>query len=154
MIAQELEDSLRSAFAGARRARQELVTVEHLLLALLDNPSAAHALRACACDTEELRKSLQDRITDETPLRPPHPPSDLQPAHGLQRVIERAILRAQRTCGGMKQATGADALLAILGEKDSPAFGCLALQGVTLEIAESVPELQAQGVPVEIPKSP
>ena len=67
MIAQELEVSLHMAFVEARQARHEFITVEHLLLALLDNPSAAEVLRACACNIEELRKSLQNRLT-----YPPH----------------------------------------------------------------------------------
>ena len=67
MIAQELEVSLHMAFVEARQARHEFITVEHLLLALLDNPSATEVLRACACNIEDLRKSLQNFIADNTP---------------------------------------------------------------------------------------
>jgi len=70
MIAQELEVSLHMAFVEARQARHEFITVEHLLLALLDNPSAAEVLRACACNIEDLRKSLQNFVSDNTPVLP------------------------------------------------------------------------------------
>ena len=67
MIAQELEVSLHMAFMEARQKRHEFITVEHLLLALLDNPSASEVLRACAADIDELRKLLTDFITEHTP---------------------------------------------------------------------------------------
>ncbi len=95
MIAQELEVSLHMAFVEARQARHEFITVEHLLLALLDNPSAAEVLRACACNIDDLRKNLQNFIADNTPILPPNSEADTQPTLGFQRVIQRAIMHVQ-----------------------------------------------------------
>src|SRR5438034_7906097 len=82
MIAQELEVSLHMAFVEARQARHEFITVEHLLLALLDNPSAAEVLRACAVNIEDLRKTLTNFITDNTPTVPGTSEVDTQPTLG------------------------------------------------------------------------
>jgi ATP-dependent Clp protease ATP-binding subunit ClpA len=131
MIAQELEVSLHMAFVEARQARHEFITVEHLLLALLDNPSAAEVLRACACNIEDLRKSLQNFISDNTPTLPPNSEADTQPTLGFQRVIQRAIMHVQSTSNGKKEVTGANVLVAIFGEKDSHAVYYLHQQGVT-----------------------
>ena len=131
MIAQELEVSLHMAFVEARQARHEFITVEHLLLALLDNPSAAEVLRACACNIEDLRKSLQNFIADNTPTLPPSSEADTQPTLGFQRVIQRAIMHVQSTSNGKKEVTGANVLVAIFGEKDSHAVYYLHQQGVT-----------------------
>jgi len=95
MIAQELEVSLHMAFVEARQKRHEFITVEHLLLALLDNPSSAEVLRACAADIEALRKELQTFIADHTPTVPGSLEIDTQPTLGFQRVIQRAILHVQ-----------------------------------------------------------
>jgi ATP-dependent Clp protease ATP-binding subunit ClpA len=131
MIAQELEVSLHMAFVEARQARHEFITVEHLLLALLDNPSAAEVLRACACNIEDLRKNLQNFISDNTPILPPNSEADTQPTLGFQRVIQRAIMHVQSTSNGKKEVTGANVLVAIFGEKDSHAVYYLHQQGVT-----------------------
>jgi ATP-dependent Clp protease ATP-binding subunit ClpA len=131
MIAQELEVSLHMAFVEARQARHEFITVEHLLLALLDNPSAAEVLRSCACNIEDLRKSLQNFIADNTPILPPNSEADTQPTLGFQRVIQRAIMHVQSTSNGKKEVTGANVLVAIFGEKDSHAVYYLHQQGVT-----------------------
>ena len=131
MIAQELEVSLHMAFVEARQARHEFITVEHLLLALLDNPSAAEVLRACACNIEDLRKSLQNFIADNTPVLPANSEADTQPTLGFQRVIQRAIMHVQSTSNGKKEVTGANVLVAIFGEKDSHAVYYLHQQGVT-----------------------
>jgi ATP-dependent Clp protease ATP-binding subunit ClpA len=131
MIAQELEVSLHMAFVEARQARHEFITVEHLLLALLDNPSAAEVLRACACNIEDLRKSLQNFVSDNTPVLPPSSEADTQPTLGFQRVIQRAIMHVQSTSNGKKEVTGANVLVAIFGEKDSHAVYYLHQQGVT-----------------------
>jgi ATP-dependent Clp protease ATP-binding subunit ClpA len=119
------------AFVEARQARHEFITVEHLLLALLDNPSAAEVLRACACNIEDLRKSLQNFIADNTPILPPNSEADTQPTLGFQRVIQRAIMHVQSTSNGKKEVTGANVLVAIFGEKDSHAVYYLHQQGVT-----------------------
>jgi ATP-dependent Clp protease ATP-binding subunit ClpA len=95
MIAQELEVSLHMAFVEARQQRHEFITVEHLLLALLDNPSAAEVLRACAANIDDLRKSLTQFIKDNTPTVGGTDEVDTQPTLGFQRVIQRAIMHVQ-----------------------------------------------------------
>ena len=131
MIAQELEVSLHMAFVEARQARHEFITVEHLLLALLDNPSAAEVLRACAVNIDDLRKTLTNFISDNTPTVPGTSEVDTQPTLGFQRVIQRAIMHVQSASNGKKEVTGANVLVAIFGEKDSHAVYYLHQQGVT-----------------------
>lgn len=131
MIAQELEVSLHMAFVEARQQRHEFITVEHLLLALLDNPSAAEVLRACAANIEDLRKSLVGFIKENTPTVGGDEEVDTQPTLGFQRVIQRAIMHVQSTGSGKKEVTGANVLVAIFGEKDSHAVYYLHQQGVT-----------------------
>ena len=131
MIAQELEVSLHMAFVEARQQRHEFITVEHLLLALLDNPSAAEVLRACSANVEDLRKSLANFIKDNTPQVAGTDDVDTQPTLGFQRVIQRAIMHVQSTGNGKKEVTGANVLVAIFGEKDSHAVYYLHQQGVT-----------------------
>ena len=131
MIAQELEVSLHMAFVEARQARHEFITVEHLLLALLDNPSAAEVMRACAVHIEDLRKTLTNFIGDNTPTVPGTGEVDTQPTLGFQRVIQRAIMHVQSASNGKKEVTGANVLVAIFGEKDSHAVYYLHQQGVT-----------------------
>jgi len=131
MIAQELEVSLHMAFVEARQQRHEFITVEHLLLALLDNPSAAEVLRACAANVEDLRKSLATFIKENTPVVPGSEEIDTQPTLGFQRVIQRAIMHVQSTSNGKKEVTGANVLVAIFGEKDSHAVYYLHQQGIT-----------------------
>ena len=128
MIAQELEVSLHMAFMEARQKRHEFITVEHLLLALLDNPSASEVLRACAADIDELRKLLTEFVTEHTPILSGED-VDTQPTLGFQRVIQRAILHVQSS--GRKEVTGANVLVAIFGEKDSHAVYFLHQKGVT-----------------------
>ena len=131
MIAQELEVSLHMAFVDARQQKHEFITVEHLLLALLDNPSAAEVLRSCSCDVEEIRKNLQNFIKDNTPVVSGQDEVDTQPTLGFQRVIQRAIMHVQSTSNGTKEVTGANVLVAIFGEKDSHAVYYLHQQGIT-----------------------
>ncbi|MCR2747781.1 ATP-dependent Clp protease ATP-binding subunit ClpA [Limnobacter parvus] len=131
MIAQELEVSLHMAFVDARQQKHEFITVEHLLLALLDNPSAAEVLRSCSCDVEEIRKNLQNFIKDNTPVVSGQDEVDTQPTLGFQRVIQRAIMHVQSTSNGKKEVTGANVLVAIFGEKDSHAVYYLHQQGIT-----------------------
>ncbi|MGH8671110.1 MAG: Clp protease N-terminal domain-containing protein, partial [Burkholderiales bacterium] len=128
MIAQELEVSLHMAFMEARKARHEFISVEHLLLAMLDNPSAAQVLRACSANIEELRKKLTDFINENTPTVTGTDEVDTQPTLGFQRVIQRAILHVQSA--GKKEVTGANVLVAIFGEKDSHAVYFLQQQGI------------------------
>ena len=128
MIAQELEVSLHMAFMEARQKRHEFITVEHLLLALLDNPSASEVIKACAAEIDELRKLLSEFVTEHTPILAGDE-SDTQPTLGFQRVIQRAILHVQSS--GKKEVTGANVLVAIFGEKDSHAVFFLHQKGVT-----------------------
>ena len=129
MIAQELEVSLHMAFVEARQKQHEFITVEHLLLAMLDNPSAAEVLKACGVDLEELRGVLTDFIAEHTPRLAAHSDADTQPTQGFQRVIQRAILHVQSS--GKKEVTGANVLVAIFGEKESHAVYFLNQRGVT-----------------------
>jgi ATP-dependent Clp protease ATP-binding subunit ClpA len=131
MIAQELEVSLHMAFVEARQQRHEFITVEHLLMALLDNPSAAEVLRACSANLDDLRKSLVGFIKENTPTVGGADEVDTQPTLGFQRVIQRAIMHVQSTGSGKKEVTGANVLVAIFGEKDSHAVYYLHQQGVT-----------------------
>ena len=129
MIAQELEVSLHMAFVEARQKRHEFITVEHLLLALLDNPSAAEVLRACAANIDELRTEVTNFINQHTPTVAGDGEIDTQPTLGFQRVIQRAILHVQSS--GKKEVNGANVLVAIFGEKDSHAVYFLQQQGTT-----------------------
>ena len=129
MIAQELEVSLHMAFMDARQKRHELITVEHLLLAMLDNPTAAEVLRACGAKFDTLRTELTQYIEEHTPTVAGTEEVDTQPTLGFQRVIQRAMLHVQSS--GKKEVTGANVLVAIYGEKDSHAVFFLHQQGVT-----------------------
>src|SRR5215210_7057520 len=124
MIAQELEVSLHMAFVEARQKRHEFITVEHLLLALLDNPTAAEVLRACGANMDEPRKNLTQHIAEQTPRIAADREVDTQPTLGFQRVI----LHVQSS--GKKEVTGANVLVAIFGEKDSHAVYFLQQQGI------------------------
>ena len=128
MIAQELEVSLHMAFMEARQKRHEFITVEHLLLALLDNPSASEVIKACAGEIDDLRKLLSEFVAEHTPLLATDD-GDTQPTLGFQRVIQRAILHVQSS--GKKEVTGANVLVAIFGEKDSHAVYFLTQKGIT-----------------------
>ena len=155
MIAQELEVSLHMAFVEARQARHEFITVEHLLLALLDNPSAAEVLRACAVNIEDLRKTLTNFINDNTPTVPGTGEVDTQPTLGFQRVIQRAIMHVQSASNGKKEVTGANVLVAIFGEKDSHAVYYLHQQGVTrLDVVNFISHGVRKDQQTETPKSP
>jgi len=153
MIAQELEISLHMAFVEARQKRHEFITVEHLLLALLDNPSAAETLRACGGNIELLRKDLTRFIDEHTPSIEGKDDIDTQPTLGFQRVIQRAILHVQSS--GKKEVNGANVLVAIFGEKDSHAVYYLQKQGITrLDVVNfishgisKVPQQPARGEP-------
>jgi ATP-dependent Clp protease ATP-binding subunit ClpA len=101
------------------------------LLALLDNPSAAEVLRACAANIDDLRKNLTGFIKENTPVVPGTDDIDTQPTLGFQRVIQRAIMHVQSTSNGKKEVTGANVLVAIFGEKDSHAVYYLHQQGIT-----------------------
>jgi ATP-dependent Clp protease ATP-binding subunit ClpA len=119
MLSKELEFSLNTAFKQAREKRHEFMTVEHLLLALLDNPTAASVLRACGVDLDGLRRDLTSFIEANTPLLPANDPRDTQPTLGFQRVLQRAVFHVQSS--GKKEVNGANVLVAIFGEQESQA---------------------------------
>ncbi|MFP5407998.1 MAG: ATP-dependent Clp protease ATP-binding subunit ClpA [Gammaproteobacteria bacterium] len=129
MIAQELEVTLHMAFMDARQKRHEFISVEHLLMAMLDNPSAMEVLRACGANIESMREQLGAFIEEHTPKVDGEGEVDTQPTLGFQRVIQRAILHVQSS--GKKEVTGANVLVAVFGEKDSHAVYFLTQQGVT-----------------------
>ncbi|WP_268903537.1 ATP-dependent Clp protease ATP-binding subunit ClpA [Bordetella petrii] len=131
VISQELEVSLHMAFVEARSARHEFITVEHLLLSLLDNASAVEVLRACAANLDDLRRNLRQFVSENTPVIPTGAEVDTQPTLGFQRVIQRAIMHVSAGGTGKKPVTGANVLVAIFGEKDSHAVYYLQQQGVT-----------------------
>ena len=128
MIAQELEVSLHMAFVEARQKRHELITVEHLLLAMLDNASAVQVLRSCNVDIDELRQTVAVFVDKHTPSVAGEEDVDTQPTVGFQRVIQRAILHVQSA--QKKEVSGANILAALFGEKDSHAVHFLAERGV------------------------
>ncbi|MCL2296788.1 MAG: ATP-dependent Clp protease ATP-binding subunit ClpA [Proteobacteria bacterium] len=129
MIAQELELSLHMTLVEARQKRYEFVTAEHLLLALLDNPSAVAALRACRIDVEEVREELSAFVEAHTPRFQEDADADTQPAPSFQRVLQRAVLQVQSS--GQKEVTGAHVLVALFGEKDTHALHFLRKRGLT-----------------------
>ena len=130
MIAQELEVTLHMAFVQAREKRHEIITVEHLLLSLLDNASAAAVLRGCGVSIEGLRSNLNQHIARNTNVIAAGREVDTQPNQGFQHVIQRAILHVQST--PKREVTGTDVLRAIFGEKDCHAERLLREQGITL----------------------
>ncbi|MDD5392798.1 MAG: ATP-dependent Clp protease ATP-binding subunit ClpA [Thiothrix sp.] len=129
MLSAEVEYSINTLFRDARDMHHEFVTVEHLLLAMLDNPSAAEALRACNVDIPFLRRELEQFINENTPLIPESDRRDVQPTLGFQRVIHRAVYSAQSSRKG--EVTGDAVLVAIFGEPDSHAVYYLSRHRVT-----------------------
>ena len=129
MLSQELEFVLNQAFLKASKKRQEFITIEHLLLALLGNPSAVDVLRACGADLDKLRDDVSAFIEETVPLLPVEQEQDAQPTLGFQRVLQRAVFHVQSA--GHKEVTGANVLVAILSEKDSQAVYFLGKQGIT-----------------------
>ncbi len=128
MLSKELEVTLNLAFKEAREKRHEFMTVEHLLLALLDNPTAAKVLRACGADINQLRRQLVDFIQESSPLLPEDEDRDTQPTLGFQRVLQRAVFHVQSS--GKKEVTGANVLVAIFGERESQAVYLLNQQNI------------------------
>jgi len=129
MLSKELEFSINLAFREARDRRHEFMTVEHLLLALLDNPAAAEVLRACGANLDRLKRDLQAFIKDSTPILAPGDPRETQPTLGFQRVLQRAVLHVQSS--GNKEVTGANVLVAIFGEQESQAVYFLKQQDIS-----------------------
>jgi len=129
MLSKELEFTLNLAFKEAREKRHEFMTVEHLLLALLDNPAAAEVLRSSGADLDVLKKELATFLEETTPLLPPNDNRETQPTLGFQRVLQRAVFHVQSS--GKKEVTGANVLVAIFSEQESQAAYFLNKQDVT-----------------------
>ncbi|MBA4502098.1 ATP-dependent Clp protease ATP-binding subunit ClpA [Marinobacterium marinum] len=129
MLNRELEDTLSVAFRSARDKRHEFMTVEHLLLALLDNRQAVEVLHACGVDLDRLRQQLIAFIDETTPLLPENIPNmETQPTLGFQRVLQRAVFHVQSS--GKTEVSGANVLVAIFSEQESHAVFVLQQQGV------------------------
>jgi ATP-dependent Clp protease ATP-binding subunit ClpA len=129
MLSKELESTLNSAFRDAREKRHEFMTVEHLLLALLDNPTASKVLRACGAELEKLKQELTSYLDENTPMLPVKDERETQPTLGFQRVLQRAVFHVQSS--GKKEVTGANVLVAIFGERESQAVYFLNRQNIT-----------------------
>ena len=129
MLSKELEFTLNNAFKEARNRRFEFMTVEHLLLALIDNPTAAQVLRACGGDLDTLRDELDSFVDENTPLLDENDTRETQPTLGFQRVLQRAVFHVQSS--GKKEVTGANVLVAIFGEQDSQTVYLLNKQNIT-----------------------
>ena len=129
MFSKDLELTIGHCYKQAREQRHEFMTVEHLLLALIENASASAVLRACNVDVERLGRDLRKIIDETVPVLPPGDERDTQPTLGFQRVLQRAVYHVQSS--GRKEVTGANVLVAIFGEKDSHAVYFLHQQEVT-----------------------
>ena len=129
MFSKDLEYAIGQCYKHAREARHEYMTVEHLLLALLDNPSAESVLKACSADFGRLRADLESAIASSVSVLAADDARDTQATLGFQRVLQRAVYHVQSS--GKTEVTGANVLVAIFGEKDSYAVYYLNQQGVT-----------------------
>jgi ATP-dependent Clp protease ATP-binding subunit ClpA len=148
MLSSELEFCLNEAFQRARDRRHEFMTVEHLLLALLDIPKVHEILKACDSNISELRRQLSEFIEEQTPLLPHDDDTDVQPTLGFQRVLQRAVFHVQSS--GKKEVTSSNVLVAIFSEKQSQAVYFLSLQDVTRldvinYISHGMPQLPGDG---------
>ncbi len=129
MLSKELEFSLGLAVKQARDQRHEFITVEHLLLVLLDNPLSAELLRGCGANIDRLREQLDGFIMQNTPLLPESDERDPQPTLGFQRVLQRSIFHVQSA--GKSEVTAENILVALFGEKESHAVFFLSQQEVS-----------------------
>ncbi|MEO8223436.1 MAG: ATP-dependent Clp protease ATP-binding subunit ClpA [Gammaproteobacteria bacterium] len=129
MLSSELEFCLNEAFQQARTKRHEYMTVEHLLLAIVDVPTVTEILKGCGADLVRLRRDLEQFIEESTPRLAEGSEQDVQPTLGFQRVLQRAVFHVQSS--GKKEVRGENVLVAIFGEKQSHAVYLLGLQDVT-----------------------
>ena len=129
MLNKELELTLNQAFREASEKLHEFMTVEHLLLALLDNSAAAAVLRACGADIEKLKSDLMAFLDETTPVLSPDDGRETQPTLGFQRVLQRAVFHVQSA--GRDEVTGANVLVAIFGEPDSQSVYLLNTQNIS-----------------------
>ena len=150
MLSRDLEATLNQAFKGARRKRHEFMTVEHLLLALLDNEVASTVLIACGADIARLRGELSDFVDATTPLIPDGEPNrETQPTLGFQRVLQRAVFHVQSS--GKREVTGANVLVAIFSEQESQAVYLLKQQDIArIDVVNYI----THGISKEIPGQP
>ena len=152
MFSKDLEFTIGQCYKQAREARHEFMTVEHLLLALLDNASAVQVLKACGSDNGRLGQDLRNVIAETVPILPEDDTRDTQPTLGFQRVLQRAVYHVQSS--GRKEVTGANVLVAIFGEKDSHAVYHLQQQDVTrLDVVNYISHGVAKSGDVPEPKS-
>ena len=156
MLSSELEFCLNEAFQNARERCHEFMTVEHLLLALLDIPKVNEILKACDSNVTQLRRQLTEFIDEATPLTLVGEEGDVQPTLGFQRVLQRAVFHVQSS--GRKEVTGSNVLVAIFSEKQSQAVYFLGLQNVTRldvvnYIAHGMPQLPSEGAEEDIDTS-
>ena len=128
MFSRDLERSISKAYRHARDMRHEFLTVEHLLLGLLENPSAQEVLSACNADLEQLEVDLRDVLSETVPELPEEDQRDTQPTLGFQRVLQRALYHVQSA--GKSEVLGANVLVAMFGEKDSHAAWLLNRQQI------------------------
>jgi ATP-dependent Clp protease ATP-binding subunit ClpA len=148
MLSSELEFCLNEAFQRARELRHEYMTVEHLLLALLDIPKVHEILKACDVNITELRRQLIECIDEQTPLLAEEDDTEVQPTLGFQRVLQRAVFHVQSS--GKKEVSGINVLVAIFSEKQSQAVYFLNLQDVTRldvvnYISHGMPQVPGEG---------
>jgi ATP-dependent Clp protease ATP-binding subunit ClpA len=137
MLSHELEYCLNAAFRDARERGHEFLTVEHLLMALLDIPGVHSVLRSCGADVDALRISLSEYIDETTPRLPPESEDEVQPTLGFQRVLQRALFNAQAS--GHSEVAGEKVLVAVFSEKDAQAVFLLGQQGVSrLDVVEYI----------------
>ncbi|MGI9237752.1 MAG: ATP-dependent Clp protease ATP-binding subunit ClpA [Woeseiaceae bacterium] len=148
MLSSELEFCLNEAFQRARDRRHEFMTVEHLMLALLDIPKVHEILKACNANIPELRRQLTECVDEQTPLLTEDAETDVQPTLGFQRVLQRAVFHVQSS--GKKEVTGSNVLVAIFSEKQSQAVYFLNLQDISrLDvvnfISHGLPQVPGEG---------
>lgn len=146
MFSKTLEISLNNAFSQARDKRHEFITVEHLLLALLDNPEAGSALVACGANLDRLRAGLGIFIDETTPYIPTNVEREIQPTLSFQRVLQRAIYQTQTS--GRPEVTGSNVLLAIFGEPDSQSVYFLSQENIS---RIDIINYTTQGIAKQIP---
>ncbi|MET0281490.1 MAG: ATP-dependent Clp protease ATP-binding subunit ClpA [Steroidobacteraceae bacterium] len=145
MLSAELENCLNAAFAQAREARHEFLTVEHLLLAILDTPRVKEILKAGGADMRRLGEELRLHIDNTTPrIKPGEDEREVQPTLGFQRVLQRAVFQVQS--GGRREVSVADVLVAIFSEKQSHAVFLLARHEITrLDVTQYISHGLAKG---------
>ena len=148
MLSSELEFCLNEAFQRARDRRHEFMTVEHLLLAMLDIPGVHGILKACDANIPELRRQLSESIDEQTPVLAEDDDTEVQPTLGFQRVLQRAVFHVQSS--GKKEVTGSNVLVAIFSEKQSQAVYFLGLQDISRldivnYISHGLPQVSPEG---------